>query len=87
MKCAPIKLSLASSRREEFGFRFLCLAERELVRDRDIGVQFGIEPLDARERDLGELNGGELALAEEFSDLFYRSESELSVVPAQNIFS
>jgi len=80
-------MALAAARSEEFEFGFLCLSEGEFAGDGNVSVQFGIEPLDAGEHELGQFNRRELALAEKFSDLLYRSEGELGVVPAQNIFS
>ena len=87
MKWPAVALSLASSRREEFGFRFLRLGQSEFFRDGNVSIQLGIELLDAREHQLGQLDGRELALAEELSDLFDRSEGDPGVIPTQNIFS
>ncbi len=87
MKWTAIALSLASTWREEFSFRFLCLAECEFSADRNVRVELEIELLDACEHKLGEFNRRKLALAEKLSYLFDGSESEIAVVHAQNIFS
>src|SRR5882724_11258814 len=84
---AALAVTLAAAWGEEFGFCFLGLGEGELGRDGDVGVELGIEPLNAGEHELGQLDRRKLALAEKFSDLFDRREGQLGVAHAQKIFS
>ena len=87
MERAAVATTFASARAKKFGFCFLGLGEGELGRDGDVGIELGIEPLDAGEHELGQFDGRELALAEEFSDLLDGREGQFGVAHAQKIFS
>src|SRR6266850_2089123 len=84
---AAVATAFAAAWGEEFGFCFLGLGEGKLGRDSDVGVELEMEVLDTGEHEPAQLDGRELALAEEFSDLFDGSEGQLSVANAQKIFS
>jgi hypothetical protein len=88
VKWSAVVLPFSAVRCEELSLGFLCLSEGKFGGNGNESVEFCIELHDAGEHDLGQLNRRELALAEKFSDLFYRSEGDLRVVVrAQNIFS
>ena len=79
MKRAAIAMRFAATGSEEFGFGFFGLGEGEVGGDGEIGVELGIELVDAGEHEFCELDGGEFALAEKFSDLLDGGEGEVGV--------
>src|SRR5580700_6676843 len=87
MKRAAVAMAFATARRAEFGFGFVGLGKGKFRSDGEVGIELGIESLDAGEHEFGQFNGRELALAEEFSDFFDGRESKTRVVHAQKIFS
>ncbi len=79
MERAAVEITFAATRGEEFGFGFFGLSEGLVVRDRDVGVEVGIELVDASEDEFGEFDGRERAFAEEAGDLFDAGEREFGV--------
>src|SRR3989475_2460291 len=77
---AAITMPLAAARSEKFRFCFFGLGESKFSGDGEVSVEFGIEPLDAGEHELGDLDGRKLAFAEEFSDFLDRREGQVGVV-------
>jgi len=61
-------------------FCFFGLGESKFSGDGEVSVEFGIEPLDAGEHELGDLDRRKLAFAEEFSDFLDRREGQVGVV-------
>ena len=87
MKRTAIAIPPAAARPIKFRFRSFGLCESHFSGDGNVSVQFGIEPLDTSEHELGEFDGRKFALSKELPDLFDGSEREIAVVQAQNIFS
>jgi hypothetical protein len=75
-------MAFAAAGSAEFYFRFFGLGEDKFRSDGDVGVEFGVEPLDASEHELGQLDRGKLALSEKFSDGFDGSEDQVRIVHA-----
>src|SRR5258706_8147140 len=70
MKGAAIATRFAAGRRQ-FRFRLLGLAQSKFRRDGEVGVEFGIVAINAREKMFGQLHGREFSRAEQsrqFSD-------------------
>lgn len=63
------------------------LLGRSLFANREIGVEFGVEFVNAIQKKARELNGRELALTEEFANFGNRSENELRICGLQKILS
>ncbi len=87
MQRAAVVMAFAAARCEKFRFPCFGLRESKFRSDGDVRVQFGVQLLDAREHELGELDGRKFAFAEEPSDLFDGGEREIGFVQAQNILS
>ena len=87
MQRAAIAVALASARGEEFRLGFPRLRKCKFRRDRDESIEFGIEPLDSLEHQLGQLNRRQPAFAKKLPDLLNGGEREIAIDRAQNIFS
>ena len=79
MERAAVAMTFAATGSEELRFGSFGLGEGEIGGNSEVGVELGIELVDAREEEFGELDGGELTFAEEFSDLLNGSEREIGV--------
>ena len=76
---AAIAIAFATASGEKFAFGLLGLLEGEFVSDGEEGVQFGIELIDAGEKEFGEFDGREFAFAKQRGDLRDGSEGEVGV--------
>src|ERR1700694_4864734 len=73
-------MAFAAAGREKLRFCFFGLGGGKFGSDGDVSVEFGIQPLNACEHELGELDGRKLAFAAEFSDFFDGCEGQVGVV-------
>lgn len=79
MERAAVAMSFAAARSEELGFGFFGSSKSEVMRNGDVGVEDGIELIDAGEEEPGELDGGKFAFAEEAGDFFDGCECKVGV--------
>ncbi len=79
MDRAAVAIAFATAGSKEFGFGFFGLGEGEFGGDGEVGIELGIEPVDASKQELGEFGGGNFALTEELSNLLDRGKGEIRV--------
>src|SRR5882757_11493249 len=76
---ATVAVALAAAWGEEFGFGFFGLGQGEFGGDRDVGVYFGIELLDAREDQFRYFDWRDFSFAVEAGYFFYRGEGQVGI--------